>query len=83
MTTLTITLSDEQVLKLVDQLPPERKQELFSRLAASAWPEWASIVAEAEPQVRRLAAERGLDWDTLTEDERLTFVNDLVHDDRT
>ena len=82
MTTLTITLTDDQVLALVDQLPPRRKTELFSRLARSAWPEWAKIASEAEPQARRLAAERGLNWDALSDEERIALVDDLVHEDR-
>ena len=83
MTTLTIKLSDEQVLSLVEQLPPRRKRELFSWLARSEWPEWAKIVAEVEPQARRLAAERGLNWDALSDEERIALVDDIVHEDRT
>jgi hypothetical protein len=82
MTTLTITLTDDQVLALVDQLPPRQRIELFARLARTAWPEWAKVVSEVEPQARRLAAERGLDWEALTDDERLTLVDDLIHEDR-
>ena len=32
-----------------------------------------------EAQLRRAAADRGLDWDRLTEDERESFVNTLLH----
>lgn len=82
MTTLTIKLSDEQVLELVDQLPPERKNELFSRLARETWPAWAEVVTKVEPQARRLAAERGLNWDALSDEERISLADDLVHDGR-
>ena len=37
----------------------------------------------AEAQLRRLCAERGRDWDTLAEQEREAFVDDLIHEDRT
>ncbi len=82
MMTLTITLTDEQVMALVDQLPPQRKSELFSRLARREWPIWAQVVSEAEPQARRLAAERKLDWDSLSDDERIALVDDLIHEGR-
>ena len=82
MTTLTVTLTDDQVLALIEQLPPQRKAELFSRLARSEWSAWAKIVSEAEPQARRLAAERGLDWDTMSDEERSAWVDDLVHEGR-
>ncbi len=35
----------------------------------------------AESKVRELCAERGLDWDAMTEDERLYFIDDIVHED--
>jgi hypothetical protein len=82
MTTLTVRLSDEEVLALIEQLPPKRKGELFARLARSEWPAWAKIVSEAEPQARRLAAERGLNWDALSDEERTALVDDLLHDAR-
>ena len=39
-------------------------------------------MADAEAQLRRLCAVRGLNWDTMTEAERENFVDDLVHEDR-
>jgi hypothetical protein len=32
-------------------------------------------------RIRQLAAQRGLDWETLSEDERMRLVDDLKHDD--
>jgi hypothetical protein len=82
MSTLTINLSDEEVLALVDQLSPESRNELFYRLASRQWPAWTKIVSDAEPQARRLAAERGLDWDALSDEERLELADSLVHHGR-
>ncbi len=39
-------------------------------------------MADAETELRRLCADRGLNWDTMTESERENFVDDLVHEDR-
>ena len=82
MTTLTITLTNEQVMDLVDQLPPRQKNELFAQLARREWPAWARITGEGEAQARRLAAERGLDWDALSDEERIALVDDLLHEGR-
>jgi hypothetical protein len=32
--------------------------------------------------MHRLCAERGRDWDRMSEDEREAFVDDLIHEDR-
>ena len=39
-------------------------------------------MADAERELRRLCADRGLNWDTMTEAERENFVDDLIHEDR-
>jgi hypothetical protein len=36
----------------------------------------------AEAQLRRIAGQRGLDWDNLSEEQREKLVDDLVHEDR-
>ncbi len=38
-------------------------------------------VKYAESKVRQLCAQRGLDWNAMTEDERLYFIDDIVHED--
>ncbi len=37
---------------------------------------------DAEAQFRDLCASRGLDWDMMTDEERISFVDDLIHEDR-
>jgi len=82
VTTLTITLTNEQVMDLVSQLPLRQKRELFVQLARNEWPAWARIAGEGEAQARRLAAERGLEWNVLSDEERITLVDDLLHESR-
>ena len=36
----------------------------------------------AEVQFRKLSASRGLDWDKMTDEDRIAFVDDLIHEDR-
>ena len=76
-----LELTDDQVLELVKQLPPERQRAALVALAAGA-EQRAERRTLAEAQLRRLCSERGLDWDKMTEDEREAFIDDLVHEDR-
>ena len=77
-----VELTDEQVLSLVRQLPPVRQRAALLALAAGAAERRAERMEYAETQLRRICAERGLDWDKLSEDEREAFIDDLVHEDR-
>ena len=78
----TVTLTDEQVIELVKQLPPARKRAALLVLAEEARARREARLDYAEAQLRRLCAERGLTWDTMSEDEREAFIDDLVHEDR-
>jgi len=77
-----LELTDEQVVKLVKQLPPVRQRSALLGLAAGAAERRAERMKYAEEQLRRQSAERGLDWDKMSEDEREAFINDLMHQDR-
>lgn len=77
-----LEVSDEQVLELIRQLQPKRKREVLLALAEEAREGRGELLERAEAQLRRRAAERGLEWDRLTEEQRETFVDDLVHEDR-
>jgi hypothetical protein len=78
----TVELTDEQVLSLVRQLPPVRQRAALLALAAGAAERRVERMEYAETQLRRICAERGLDWDKLSEDEREALIDDLVHEDR-
>jgi len=74
---VTLTLSDEQVLALVRQLPDERRAWLLRELLQDQWPVWVELSAYGAERARALAASRGLDWDNMTEDEREALVDTL------
>ena len=75
-----LELSDEQVISLMRQLPAERKRTALLALALDAQTRREERLRLGEAQLRRACAERGRDWDRLTEDEREAFVNDLLHE---
>ena len=79
---LTIELTTEQVIDLVQQMPPKEKFLVVRALTKETPAEREERMTYAESKVRKVCAERGLDWDAMSEDERLYFINDLVHEDR-
>ena len=76
----TLSLTDEQVLQLVKQLPPQSKQRVLTDLTAERDQWWQTTARDGEKDMRRLASARGLDWDTMTEAQRETFVDDILHE---
>jgi hypothetical protein len=77
-----LELSDAQVVELVKQLPPERQRAALLALAAGAAQRREERMQYAEEQLRRISAERGLEWDKMSEDQREEFIDDLLHQDR-
>ena len=79
---LTLELTTDQVISLIQQIPPEEKRSVLLALAEQAETNRAARMDYAEEQFRKLCASRELDWDTMTEAERENFVDDLIHEDR-
>ena len=77
-----LELTDQQVVDLVNQLPTKRKRTALVALASEAATRRDERMKLTEAQLRRLCAERGRDWDQLSEDEREVFIDDVVHEDR-
>jgi len=76
----SVELSDEQVISLVRGLPAERKRAALLALAQDTQAGRQDRLRFGEAQLRRAGAERGLDWDRLSEDERESFVDGLLHE---
>ena len=77
-----LELSEVQVVELVKQLPPEQHREVLLALAEDATRRREEQRQFAEGQLRRVVAARGLDWDTMSEQGREAFADNLVHEDR-
>ena len=77
----SLKLTVEQVIKLVKQLPLQDQYAVLHAIKTDrdAW--WENRVTRGEQEMRRISAERGLDWDKMTEEEREAFVDDLMHED--
>jgi len=78
----TIRLTTEQVIDFIHQMPPKEKRAVLIALAERTSVGQEEQMKYAQAQVRQLCASRGLDWDTMTEEEKEDFIDDLVHEDR-
>jgi hypothetical protein len=76
-----LNLSNDQVIELVKQLPPEGKQAVLEVLIADRDSWWDEMLIHGEQQLRIICVERGLNWDNMSEEEREAFVDELVHED--
>ncbi len=78
----TVNLTNEQVVELVKQLPIETKEDVLLLLTREATAAREERMAYAQAKIRKLCAERGLDWDAMSEQEREDLIDDLIHEDR-
>lgn len=77
-----LELSDQQVVDLVKQLPPQRKRSALMALAEETATRRMERMQLVESQIRQACSAHGVDWDAMSEDEREAFLDDLVHEDR-
>lgn len=77
-----LTLSDDQAVDLIRQLPSERQVSILLTLAAQAGNRQAQRMQAAQDGLRELCRRRGLDWDAMSEEQREALIDDLVHEDR-
>ncbi len=76
----TPLLTDEQVVQLVKQLPPKAKQQVLKALTDERDQWWQTAASDGEKAMRQLAADRQLDWDTLSEAQREALVDKVLHE---
>jgi hypothetical protein len=78
METITLTLPESQIIEWIRQLSPQTKQAVL-RVLIPELDELEALVDYGSQQMRQICAERGLDWDSLSEDERQQLVDELLH----
>jgi hypothetical protein len=79
METVTLTLAESQIIDWIRQLSPQTKQAVL-RVLIPELDKLEALVDYGSEQMRRLCAERGLDWDSLSDDERQRLVDELLHE---
>ncbi len=80
MATVTLEFTDTQVVELVRKLPPETRSAVLRSLIPDL-DELERLVEFGNRRVRELCAQRGIDWDRLTEGERERLIDDLLHEE--
>ena len=75
MSGTTKLTTDQEVLSKDKQLIPRDTTDQTDA-------ERKALMDYAEVQLRKLSASRGLNWDKMTDEERIDFVDDLIHEDR-
>ena len=78
----TLSVTDEQILELIRQLPSERRRRILSELARESPDQREERRRRTEQRLREVAAQRGLLWDQMDDDQRMALVDDLIHEDR-
>jgi len=76
---VTVEVSESQVVEWVRQMSPAAKHEvlraLIPRLDALE-----ALVDYGGERIRALCTERGLDWDSMAEEERERLIDELLHE---
>ena len=78
----TLNLNAEQVLSLIDQLSSEQQIQILQKLFQKQQTNWESFAEKGQIEIRKIAQEKKQDWETMTEEEKEDFINDLIHEDR-
>ena len=74
-----IEVPEEQILESLEQLSPKARKEALRRLLPT--PDFlARAVQRNLPRLEALARQRGLDWSRLTEDERESLIDEILHE---
>lgn len=75
-------LTGDQAADLLKKLPDEQKYSLLLSLAKDAREVREAATSKAEERLREAAKQKGLDWDAMTDEDRIAFVDSLVHESR-
>ena len=77
--TVLLPIPENQIIALAQQLTPRSKQTLLQRLI----PEMEvldRLVEYGERRIRSISASRGVEWEMLSEDERMHLLDKLLHE---
>lgn len=76
---ITVEIPEDQIVRMVDKLSAAAKQAILKRLILD-YDRWENLTTYGESRMRAICVERGIDWDHLTEQERIELVDTLLHE---
>ncbi len=74
-----IDVSEQQILDALDRLSAKGRREAVRRLIAGA-SVLDRTIDTLQPRIAEVARQRGLDWATLSDEERERLVDDILHE---
>ena len=80
METVTLEVPEAQVVDWVRKLPPTARRAVLLALVPGL-DELDALTDYGSSRMRELCVQRGIDWDRLSEEERLQLVDDLLHEE--
>jgi len=79
MAEVTLHVPEPQVIELVRQLSPEGKRAVLQILIPDL-DQFQALVDYGSERIRALCIQRGINWDTLSEEERQALIDELLHE---
>lgn len=74
-----IDIPEKELVQALDQLSPQAREEALRRLLPTG-----SYLERAlernRPRIEALSRQRGLDWKTLTEEQRERLIDEILHE---
>jgi len=79
MAVVHLTIPESQIVELVQHISPAAKRAVLRTLIPHL-NELEDLVDYGNQQIRALCAQRGLDWASMSEDEREQLIGELLHE---
>lgn len=76
---ILLPVSENQVIALVQQLTPRSKRTLLRNLI-SEMDALDRLMEYGSQRIRAMCDDRGIDWDVLSEEERMRLLDVIVHE---
>ena len=77
----TSQLTTEQAVQIIKQLSPQGKRAILVALAEEHEKQREALLEYGDQRIRNICAQRGIDWTSLTDEEREQFIDKLLHED--
>lgn len=74
-----IDVPEDQILASLDQLSPQARHEAIRRLIPGA-SYLERAIERNRARIDEIARERGLDWQSLSDEQRERLVDDILHE---
>src|ERR1039458_9346134 len=76
-----LTQQERQVVEQFRQLEPLRRRYVLLEMARTDADGWKQFQKQGESRLRELAAQKGLDWNQLDDQQRQNFVEEFLDGD--